>query len=288
MAKDDVELICDIGELIGIFEETQDLPSVLHRASTMIAAHMKTAVCSIYLYNPRKKVLNLAANTGLAEDAVGRVVLREGEGLTGRAFATRMQAINVGRAREHPDNKHIPDINEENFESYLAAPITRGLVKIGVLVVQDTVPDYFRRRDEQALRAIASQIARIIENANSIIEMHKKGQEILQDLPPQDFTGSDLIKGQAAAPGLAFGEVFMMDQDEYDVLISAADDETPVRTVDDFRACPTWPRRFSRCRFCSSKTACCCSRSKTPSSPARIPIGRSPRCSTTIFRCSPS
>jgi len=244
MAQDDVELICDIGELIGIFEETQDLPSVLHRASRMIAAHMKSAVCSIYLYDPRQKTLTLAANTGLAEDAVGRVVLKEGEGLTGRAFTTKLRAINVGRASEHPHNKHIPGINEEDFESYLAAPITRGLVKIGVLVVQDPVPDYFRRRDEQALRAISSQIARIIENAKSIIEMHKKAgvaavapDAIIGGASDSDFEAgvSELIKGQAAAPGIAFGEVFLMDHDEYDVLISAADDEAPTHTVEDFR-----------------------------------------------------
>lgn len=233
MEKDNVELICDIGELAGIYDKTRDLLGVLNNAVSMIAFHMKAAVCSIYLYNPREDTLRLAANQGLAPDAVGNVVLQSDEGLTSKALR-ELRVINVGRASQHPENKHIPGINEEKYESFLAMPILRGLVRIGVLVVQDVVVNYFSDNDERAVRAIASQVARIIENANALMQAHDFEKIERRREEPQSFD-SELIRGQSASRGIAIGEAFLINSEEYDVLISAADEEAPRYKVEDFR-----------------------------------------------------
>ena len=51
MAKDNVDLICDIGELAGLFEKSHSLSDFLQSAVSIVAFHMRAAVCSIYLYD---------------------------------------------------------------------------------------------------------------------------------------------------------------------------------------------------------------------------------------------
>ena len=48
--KDNVALMCDIGELVGLFDFEAGLDAFLAKAVSTVAWHMRAAVCSIYLY----------------------------------------------------------------------------------------------------------------------------------------------------------------------------------------------------------------------------------------------
>ena len=48
--RDHTKLICDIGEISGLFIDTVNLEAFLQKIVEMISEHMKTDVCSIYLY----------------------------------------------------------------------------------------------------------------------------------------------------------------------------------------------------------------------------------------------
>lgn len=50
-------------------------------------------------------------------------------------------------------------------------PIRRGVVKIGVLVVQQREMDHFTLLDERALRTAATQLAGAIENARLLMAL---------------------------------------------------------------------------------------------------------------------
>ena len=81
--KDNVALMCDIGELVGLFDFETGLDAFLAKAVSTVAWHMRAAVCSIYLYQPETQDLVLRANQGLNPDLVGRLRLKIGEGVTG-------------------------------------------------------------------------------------------------------------------------------------------------------------------------------------------------------------
>ncbi len=228
--KDNVDLICDIAELAGLFERSSSLETFLDTATSIIAWHMKTAVCSIYLFDEERQELVLRATQGLDANAVGQVKLGVGEGITGMALR-ELRPICEGRGSRNPNFKYIPGILEERFEAFLAVPILRGIARIGVLVVQDPEPNYFDENDVKALRAIAGQLATTIENANLLMSMHEE-----TSIPRQETelsTRPRFIKGKPLSPGIALGKGAVIGDIEDEALRRFKSDPTP-RTLDDF------------------------------------------------------
>ncbi len=119
--KDNVALMCDIGELVGLFDFEAGLDAFLTKAVSTVAWHMRAAVCSIYLYESETQELVLRANQGLNPSLIGRLRLKIGEGITGQALK-EMRPICEARATDNPNYKHIPESREEQFISFLAVP----------------------------------------------------------------------------------------------------------------------------------------------------------------------
>lgn len=208
MKKDNVEMICNIGELAGLFQKSRNLESFLQTAVSVIAYHMNAAVCSIYLLEESSDELVLRANQGLSADSVGRVRLKTGEGLTGVALK-ELRPICEGHASRNPNYKYFPNTREEQYEAFLAVPITHGLRRVGVLVVQDPQPNYFNANDINALRAIAAQLASTIENANLLMSLHQARTQTPTSLAERRMDGG-FIKGAGASQGVTCGRAVLI------------------------------------------------------------------------------
>ena len=100
--RDHAKLICDIGELSGIFVDAPSLDAFLQKIVEMISEHMKSQVCSIYLYYEDKGELVLKATKGLNPDSVGKVKMKLGEGLTGLALEELAVAAPVAVEPQFP------------------------------------------------------------------------------------------------------------------------------------------------------------------------------------------
>lgn len=200
MGKTNVNMICDIAELSSLFEKSRSLDDFLESAVSTVAYHMRAAVCSIYLYDESSRMLTLRATQGLNEDAVGAVKLRLGQGIAGLSLK-ELRSVCVGRADESKDFFAVEGLGEEHYQAFLAVPIRRQLKRVGVLTVQDPQPDYFDSSDEQALRAIAAQLASVIENAGLLLALHRKEEP----QPKTETTGSRMVKGRPGSPGVARG-----------------------------------------------------------------------------------
>lgn len=201
--KDNVDLICDVAELAGMFEKTSSLSTFLDSTVSTVAWHMKAAVCSIYLLQEESNELLLQATQGLNPDAVGKLTLKSDEGIVGHAVK-ELRTIRVGRASSHPFYKHIPNLEEEKFEAFLVVPIIRGLLRIGALVVQDPQPGYFTENDEKALKAIAGQLAATLENARLLMSLSEQDKET--PIPVQiEMETPTFVMGQSTSKGIAIG-----------------------------------------------------------------------------------
>ncbi|MFC1467878.1 phosphoenolpyruvate--protein phosphotransferase [Verrucomicrobiota bacterium] len=231
MRKDNVDLICSVAELSSLFEKSSSLNDFLQSVAKLVCGHMGTDVCSIYMLDSEQSELEMVANTGLNPASIGSVRLHVGEGLTGLAMR-ELRPICVGRASQHPFFKHIPGIQEEGFESFLAVPIFRGLERIGVLVLQQRARDYFSAVNVKALRAIAAQLAHTIESANLLMSMHRK--ETKPEPKKRGLAGVAFLRGKAATSGIAFGKAAVMDVGGIDEFLDAALDDTCVCTPEDF------------------------------------------------------
>jgi len=204
--KNNVALVCDIGELAGLFAKSGHIEDFLQNAASIVAYHMKAAVCSIYLYNEEEQALVLTANQGFNPEAIGRVCLKPGEGLVGAAFSEQ-RPIREATASRNPRFKFVPGTDEERFEAFLAVPIIRGLSPVGVLAVQDPVPDYFDENDSKALESIAAQLASTIQNAKLLMNLQRQLPEVAGTTMPADLR---YAKGIPASAGCAFGRTAVL------------------------------------------------------------------------------
>lgn len=206
--RDRLDLLYNIGELTALIRESTDVGNLLDRTVDMVSQHLQAEVCSIYLYDEASRELVLKATKGLNPEAVEKIRMACGIGLVG-ATLEEMQPICEGDAQCNPRFKYFPEACEEGFRSFLSVPIQRGVVRIGVLVVQHSQPNYFDETDVRTMRAIAAQLAGVLENARLLMNLRRLEGE--QDHP---MTAADLrfVKGLAASPGFAHGPAIVFDR----------------------------------------------------------------------------
>jgi len=236
MGKEHVELICSIGELAGLFEKAASLEDFLQTAVSIVAYHMRAAVCSVYLYDDDKQELVLTANQGLNPYSIGRLKLKLGEGLVGMALK-ELRPIREGSAQRSIGYKFIPELDEERYQAFLAVPILRGLTRVGVLVVQDPVPDYFDQNDTRALQAIAAQLATVVENAKLLMALHRM-EEPATEAAPNAALDAELkfLRGMPVSSGIAIGRATVFDNQDDEFHAEAMPDSEAHTRADFDRA----------------------------------------------------
>ena len=112
----------------------------------LIQQRFETDVCSVYLIEPDRANLVLAATVGLRPESVGQVRMGLHEGLAG-LVAEELRPIMVEDATKHPRFKYFREAGEDAFHSFLGVPlIDQGMIQ-GVLVVQTAEPRSFSREE---------------------------------------------------------------------------------------------------------------------------------------------
>ncbi len=154
----------EIGRLVsqsGSAAET--LTNIVH----LIQRRFETDVCSVYLLEPDRRNLVLAATIGLREEGVGRVRMRLTEGLVG-LVAEQLRPQYVADASAHPRFKYFPEAGEDPYRSFVGVPvIDRGILQ-GVLVVQTKESRVFSSDDIRLLMTAGTQLAPIVSEARTV------------------------------------------------------------------------------------------------------------------------
>ncbi len=121
-------------------------------------------VCSLYLVDSGGRELQLTATNGLNENMIGKVTMDVGEGITGSVAESRRPAV-VSEVSKDPRWKWVPGLDEDRFHSMASVPIEAGPRLVGVINVQSTERREFDSGDIDFLRAIAAQVAGILERS---------------------------------------------------------------------------------------------------------------------------
>ena len=237
--RDHTKLICDVGEITGLFHDALSMDEFLQKITVMVTRHMECEVCSIYLYYADQHELVLKANKGLNPDSVNKVRMKIGEGLTGISLKER-RPICEGQAKNNPNFRFFPGIGEERFESFLAVPILRGSVEIGVMVIQSEKKDYFSSEDIQVFRAITTQLAATIETARLLITLHDKKEKT----PPLISKDLKFIQGRCGSEGVAFATIMIVNESLTDMHQYANTDGKKYSEVDLYRAMEVTERQL--------------------------------------------
>jgi len=159
---------------------SETLSNIVH----LIHRRFGTDVCSVYLLEPDRANLVLAATVGLRVESVGRVRMRLTEGLAG-LVAEQLRPQFVADAARHPRFKYFPEAGEDPYRSFLGVPlIDRGLLQ-GVLVVQTIDARTFDAEDLRLLMLAGAQLAPIVTEARTLGQFapaHQRLCDLAQNL----------------------------------------------------------------------------------------------------------
>ena len=150
--------------------ERGDPTKALQSMIRLIQSRFQSNVCSVYLLEPDRAHLVLAATDGLRQESVRKVRMSLQEGLAG-LVAQESRPIMVEDAIQHSRFKHFPEAGEDPYHSFLGLPLLdRGLLQ-GVLVVQTVEPRSFTPQEIQQLVEVAAPLGPIVSEVRNIEQL---------------------------------------------------------------------------------------------------------------------
>jgi starch phosphorylase len=156
-----------VDEIRNLAKDSGKPAETLTNLVALIAGRFKTEVCSVYLLEPDRANLVLAATLGLRPQCVGTLRMALTEGLVG-LVAEQVRPLAVERAKKHPRFKYFREAGEDSYQGFLGVPlIDRGVLQ-GVLIVQTTEARAFREAEVRMLMAAAAQVAPVVSEARSL------------------------------------------------------------------------------------------------------------------------
>jgi glycogen phosphorylase len=179
-SRDD-ERVLALEEIANLAGDGGKPAETLMNVVALIARRFATEVCSVYLLEPDRANLVLAATVGLRPQSVGVLRLNLQEGLTG-LVAENVRPVAVEEVKKHPRFKYFREAGEDAYQSFLGVPlIDRGVLQ-GVLVVQTAEPRVFNEDEIQMLSEAAGQVAPIVSEARTLDRFIAPAQERLWSL----------------------------------------------------------------------------------------------------------
>src|SRR5438105_1386051 len=97
----------------------------------LVAMRFESDVCSVYLLEPDRANLVLAATVGLRPQCIGTLRMGINEGLTG-LVAEQVRPIAVKEAQNHARFKYFHEAGEDSYRSFLGVPVVDRRVLQGV------------------------------------------------------------------------------------------------------------------------------------------------------------
>lgn len=125
---------------------------------------METEVCSVYLADQERQCYYLMATRGLKKPRGRTITLALDEGIVG-LVGRLAEPINLADVQSHPSFKFIPSVKEENYRSFLGAPIINRRQVLGVLVVQQRELRSFDETEESFLMTLATQVGTLLSQS---------------------------------------------------------------------------------------------------------------------------
>jgi signal transduction protein with GAF and PtsI domain len=183
-----------IFRLISLGEREEPLEDVLTAMCGDIATIARADVASVYVREegPVGERFTMRGNVGFPPEALGRVHLGRGEGITGFA-ADRLRPVSVADADRDARFKYIPGLGEEQFPALLAVPVLRAGAAAGVLVLQRRASTAFTAEEV----VLATALAAVLNHALERGEGRERQRAADADRRAVRLTGVTIVGGAA-------------------------------------------------------------------------------------------
>ena len=160
-AEDDVEFLHEVGSLLA---SAEPLGAVLDRVVTFI--NEVIGADSVFVYVLEGDELVLSASKNPRPDAVDRLKLKVGEGITGWVAQHRKPVAVPRDASSDPRFQAFSELPEDRFEAFLSVPVVARGKLVGVINLQHRMPHMHTRREIQIV-SMAGFLGRIGDRAGA-------------------------------------------------------------------------------------------------------------------------
>lgn len=156
-------------ELGALYEMAEAVSTSLGVSDTMSALASKLdrlvpfTTVALYLHDPGNSVSRCRFAAGPGHKAFSGVIVGDGDGLVGRAIATR-ECITNGDPSADLDMRR-PDLAQAGLKSALVCPLIMGGTIKGALALYHTVPHGYTDEHRRLVSRVSGQIAAVLNNA---------------------------------------------------------------------------------------------------------------------------
>jgi uroporphyrinogen-III synthase len=133
-----------------------NLQEVLQGIVSLITEFMECDSCLVYLIDNSDLVLCAANNPH--PSTIGKVRLRNSEGLTGWVARERRMLAIPREAYKDPRFKYFGELAEDSYEAFLSAPVIARNRVVGVINVQHRQPHQHTGSEMETLTTIGEQV----------------------------------------------------------------------------------------------------------------------------------
>jgi signal transduction histidine kinase len=188
IATHKVDQLAFLHELAQLATQARDWDELMRTLVDRTTIALGVEVCSFYLLNRDGERLTLAATNGLDRSQVGRVSLRLGEGITGRAADGR-EPVQSADVTVDPRFSWVRGFDIHGLHAMLSVPLVWNEAVVGVLNVQTTEIREFTHEDVELLLTIAALLAGIVEKGR----MQAEAEAQLDRLSQLDAARAELL-----------------------------------------------------------------------------------------------
>lgn len=195
-ATPESSLLLTLDEISQLISHSHHPQQTLANIVRLLQRRFDTEVCSVYLLEPRSRELVLAETVGLQPQAVGRIRMKVGEGLTG-LVAEEGRPVMAKEAPSHPRFKYFPEAGEDPFHSFLGVPLWDAGEVTGVLILQTVRPREFSADEVRMLNTVAVQLLPVVGEAWLLKQVEGGGEAFpaSRGAAPRTLTGTSLSAG---------------------------------------------------------------------------------------------
>lgn len=136
---------------------------VLSEVVEFVAAVVECDSCFVYLVEDGDLVLQASKNPH--PEAIGRLKMRVGQGITGWVAEHRSPVAAGERAFEDPRFKLFNELPEDRFEAFLSVPLVSGGRLVGVINVQSRAPHHYTQHEIGLVSAVGFLVGAEVERA---------------------------------------------------------------------------------------------------------------------------
>jgi uroporphyrinogen-III synthase len=139
------------------------LHEVLNEVVEFVASVVKCDSCLIYLLEGEELVLRSSKNPHA--EAVDRLTIRVGQGITGWVAQHRQPVVISNKAYEDSRFRLLNELPEDRFEAFLSVPLVCGGHLVGVINLQNRMPYQYTKREVSLIATIGFLVGAEVERA---------------------------------------------------------------------------------------------------------------------------